>query len=191
VQEKGVVLVFTKESPCFKCVFPAVAQGGSCEELGILNSASHIVASMAVVEVLKLLLGKKPEQGMLRLDAWSHTVEKLSVKKNPSCAVCKGDFKLLGAKSVGFTLQRCKTRKGISVKPKNNVRLNLSGMGKSFKVVLETPILVVLDRGGEIIVHDYGELLFKELSDIDEIKKIALEIYSACGVESAVIVEAE
>ena len=191
VQEKGVVLDFLPGRPCYRCVFPRVMQGGSCEELGILNSTSHITSSIQVVEALKILLNKDPEKCMIRIDAWTHDVEKIAVVANPKCPVCNGKFHLLEGRLPDFTVQKCKTRKGWSVKPKQNVKLNLNEVRKAFKVVLDTPILLVIDYNGEIIVHDYGEILFKDLKDEEMIKKIVREIYSAAGLKDVDIKEAQ
>jgi adenylyltransferase/sulfurtransferase len=191
VQEKGVVLDFLPGGPCYRCVFPRVMQGGSCEELGILNSTSHITSSIQVVEALKILLNKDPEKSMMRINAWTHDVEKIAVVPNPKCPVCNGKFPLLEGRLHDFTVQKCKTRKGWSVKPKQNVKLNLDEVRKLFKVVLDTPILLVIDYNGEIIVHDYGEILFKDIKDEELIKKTAREIYSAAGLKDVDIKEAQ
>jgi molybdopterin/thiamine biosynthesis adenylyltransferase len=183
IQEKGVILNILPGGPCFKCIFPKAEQGGSCEELGILNSTSHITSSIQVVEAIKILLGKDPTKEMLRINAWNQDIEKIKVKPDPKCPVCNGNYALLDGSVPDFSVQQCKTRKGWSVKPKSNIKLNLEGIRKSFKVILDTPILIVLEKEGEIIVHDYGELLFKDLKDEQRIRKIASEIYTAGGVK--------
>ena len=51
-------------------------------------------------------------------------------------------------------------------------------MKEKYEVVLDTPILVVVKiEGKEIIVHNYGELIFKEREDEGEMRNIAEEIY--------------
>jgi adenylyltransferase/sulfurtransferase len=183
IQEKGVVMNFLPGGPCFCCVFPKITQAGSCEELGILNSTSHITSSIQVVEAIKILLGKPAEKDLVRINSLSHTIVKLAVKKIPDCPVCNQKFEILEGKLPDFTVQKCKTRKGWSAKPKRNIKLNLNDIKKKFKVILDTPILLVIDHEGEIVIHDYGELLFKELKDEQRIKKISDEIYKAGGVQ--------
>jgi adenylyltransferase/sulfurtransferase len=183
VQDKGTVLVILPEGPCFRCVFPRATQAGSCEELGILNSTSHIVASTLVVEAIKFLTGKPTEGSMLRFDVSNHTIDRISVKKDANCPVCKGAFSILTGKMPDFEVKECKTRKGWTVKPKSNTKLNLEGIKKQFKVVLDGGILLVIDCGGEIVVHGYGELLFKDLKDEAGIRKIAGGIYKAGGLK--------
>jgi hypothetical protein len=48
------------------------------------------------------------------------------------------------------------------------------------EILLETPIIMVLKADGEeIVIHDYGEILFKTCTDKEKMKKIADKIYSA------------
>ena len=182
IQEKGVIINFIPGCPCFRCVFPKVSQQGSCEELGILNSTSHITASIQVIEAIKILLGKVPETSLLRINSITHEIVKLVVKKLPDCPVCNQKFEILEGRLPDFTVQKCKTRKGWSAKPKRNIKLNLNDIKKKFKVVLDTPILLVINYEGEIVIHDYGELLFKDLKDEKRIKELSDEIYRAGGV---------
>lgn len=63
---------------------------------------------------------------------------------------------------VNFTFGKCKTRAGFSAKLQQKGKLNLQKIKEQFEVLLETPILLVIrEQGLEVIVHQYGELLFK------------------------------
>ena len=81
-----------------------------------------------------------------------------------------------------FEIKPCKTRAAYSVKPKKNIKLNLSKLKGNFRIKAETSIATVIEVDGEeIIVHKYGELKFKKLRDENKIKKIAGEIYEKTG----------
>ena len=85
---------------------------------------------------------------------------------------------------INFSLGKCKTRAGYSAKVPNSQRLDLKEIKHTFETVLETPILIVIKTSqGEVIVHSYGELLFKDGKDMDEMEKIARQIYGA-GLKS-------
>ena len=59
----------------------------------------------------------------------------------------------------------------------------MSKIKEKFSVVLETPILLVIKVDDiEIIVHSYGELLFKNCEDVELMKKIADKVYEV-GLE--------
>ncbi len=82
------------------------------------------------------------------------------------------------AKTIDFTLGKCKTRAGFSAKLRQPDKLDLRRVKEHFMVVLDTPVLLVVNvQGVEVIVHGYGELLFKECDDMLMMEKIAEEIY--------------
>ncbi len=86
---------------------------------------------------------------------------------------------------VDFTVEKCKTKAAYSAKLKHQQKLDLGKIKKEFEVILETPILLVVTvEGIEIIVHGYGELLFKNCKDIGLMAKIAEKIYTT-GLKKA------
>lgn len=79
-----------------------------------------------------------------------------------------------------FTLEKCKTRAGYSAKLPSSQKLNLAKIKQHFEVILETPILLVIrEQDLEIIVHGYGELLFKNANEGQKelMRKIAARVY--------------
>ncbi len=81
---------------------------------------------------------------------------------------------------IQFTIEKCKTRAGYSAKLPSSRKLNLARIKKEFEIVLETPILLVIrEQGLEIVVHGYGELLFKngKEEDTGAMRKVAARVY--------------
>lgn len=77
-----------------------------------------------------------------------------------------------------FTLTKCKSKAAYQTKLKKQSKLDLDKVKKQFKVILETPILLVIKSEGiEIIVHGFGDLLFKKCDDLELIRKIAENVY--------------
>jgi len=77
-----------------------------------------------------------------------------------------------------FILGKCKTNAAFSAKLKNPHKLNLNKIKQKFEVVLEIPILLVIkEKGIEIIVHGYGELMFKNCNDTELMERIAKKVY--------------
>lgn len=72
-----------------------------------------------------------------------------------------------------FEIRPCRSRAALEAVPKKNLRVNLESVKKRFKVIAETPIAVVIDSGCEVIVHRYGKLTFKNLSDTLENRETA------------------
>ncbi|MBT5022420.1 HesA/MoeB/ThiF family protein [Candidatus Woesearchaeota archaeon] len=204
IRDKGTMFVFSfglnglnglndsGDLPCFKCIFPNISQGESCEEAGVLGAVTNIIGSIQANETIKLLVGLEHEKDLLRLNLLDNNIDKIKVNKNSECSVCAGDYSCLMSAESGaefsiestelsnfskFTIQKCKTKAGWSAKPKQNLKLNLDAIKQKYETIMDTPILLVIDCEGEIIVHNYGEILFKELKDEEKMKKIVAEIY--------------
>lgn len=81
---------------------------------------------------------------------------------------------------INFSLGKCKTKATYSAKLRPKGKLDLQKIKNNFEVVLETPILLVIKAYDiEVIVHNYGELLFKNCEDFPLMEKIAEKIYTA------------
>lgn len=81
---------------------------------------------------------------------------------------------------IPFTIAKCKTKAAYAAKLKKQGKVNLNLIKEKFEVVLETPILLVVRvESVEVVVHGYGELLFKNCEDITLMKEIAERIYQA------------
>ena len=130
---------------------------------------------------MKILLKKEPCKEIIRFDIWKNSFEDYKVSKIEKCSVCKGRYTLLGKKDDNeFTVSECKTKSAFSAKPNKKMRIDIKKITKKFETIEDAGIIAVIKvEGYEIIVHDYGELLFKTLTDIDKIKDIAKEIYEA------------
>ncbi len=76
-----------------------------------------------------------------------------------------------------FKIELCKEKGGIAVKPQEPLRLDLKKIRREFTTLIETPIVLVIHQEGDIVVHEYGELLFKKLRDEEKIREIAKKIY--------------
>lgn len=79
-----------------------------------------------------------------------------------------------------FTFGKCKTRAGYSAKLTKQGKLDLKKIRESFETILETPILLVIKvERLEIIVHGYGELLFKNgtAEQVELMEKVVKKVY--------------
>jgi adenylyltransferase/sulfurtransferase len=85
------------ETACLACIFPESPRGTveTCETAGILNSAVNLVASIAVTEALKYLVGarSKMRRTLLSWDVWSNERAELAANHpRPRCRACAGDL---------------------------------------------------------------------------------------------------
>jgi len=81
------------ETACLACVFPAPPRGvvETCDTSGILNSAVNLVASLAVTEALKLLVGAREQlrRTLLSIDVWTNERSEISTAHpRPDCQTC-------------------------------------------------------------------------------------------------------
>ncbi len=179
---KGFVLP-TGGDFCFNCVFMHAQEALTCAGEGIMGATVHLAASLQVKEGLDILLekkGKEKEEKLILFDLEREEIEKIKVKKNPACLVCQGQFYCLEEKEKeksSYTIKKCKTRAAFSVRFNRNI--DLVKIKKKYKVLLETPLLLVVEKdGAEMIVHQYGEVIFKKAKDYNQIEKLTEEIYS-------------
>ena len=88
-----------------------------------------------------------------------------------------------------FRIELCKTKAAFSAKPEKHIELNLESIKQEYSVILESPILLVLNTpAGEVVVHKYGEIIFKEQADPEIIETVAKHIYEI-GYESDYVIE--
>ena len=171
----GVTFNILPNKPCFNCIYKNISSFEKCEDVGILNTIVTLISSIAATQVIKILLNKDPETSLIRFNIWNNSLEKIKVKK--SCNLCKNK------KDEKFIIKLCKTKASYSTKI--NKKLDLNKISKKYKTIVKTPILLIIKKDNyEIIVHNYGELIFKNLKDENKIKKIAQEIYNESVISS-------
>ena len=100
----GVTMnILPGETACLACLFPGAPGGDleTCDTAGILNSAASMVASLAVTEALKILVGASPSlrRTLLSWNLWTNQRSEIATTRNPACKVC-GQFQFdhLGGK---------------------------------------------------------------------------------------------
>ncbi|MBR9691045.1 thiamine biosynthesis protein MoeB [Candidatus Woesearchaeota archaeon] len=174
----GIVYSVIVGSPCLNCILKNAKNHATCENDGIINPATYTVASIQAVEALKILTEKTPSKEIIRFDIWKNDFFKIKVKKDADCKVCKGKYELLKGKGIPFSVSECNTKAAYSAKPKNNVKLDIKKIVSKYETVEDGKIIAVIRIDGEeIIVHNYGEILFKTLEDVKKIEEIAKDIY--------------
>ena len=182
IKTKAVLYNFVHDKddkPCFNCIYKKNYEFETCENAGILNTITAFIATLQATQALKILLNYKYEQDLLRFDIWENSLTKIRIKKNKNCESCMINTNTLKVEIGDFTLKLCKTKAAYSVKPFRNVRLNLNQIKSAYEPIIETPLLLIIKiRGYEVIVHNYGELIFKDLKNELIIKQISKEIYS-------------
>ena len=176
----GIVYTVTNKSPCLECIFKNAKNFMTCENLGIINSTTHTVASLQVAKCLKLIVNdEKNVDELIRFDLWKNIFDNIKVKKDKDCKVC-GESKI-NEESLDelFMIKECKTKSSFSAKPNKKVRLNFDKLKENFECLEDAGIILILRFDNEeVIVHNHGELVFKKLKDTNKIKALSSKIYS-------------
>jgi adenylyltransferase/sulfurtransferase len=90
----GVTMnVLPGETACLACVFPQSPTGAveTCDTGGILNSAVNLIASVAVTEAMKFLVGARGQmrRTLLSFDAWHNDHSEIRADHpRADCSVC-------------------------------------------------------------------------------------------------------
>ena len=97
VAASGQVRLFSGSgSPCFRCLVPEPpppASVDTCDTAGVVNAATHLIASLQVAEAIKWLSGKHDvvNPDILSIDLWSNRYRtiKLHPKLSETCVACR------------------------------------------------------------------------------------------------------
>jgi adenylyltransferase/sulfurtransferase len=89
-QFEGVVSVFTKDSPCYRCLYPNSNLRSFPTESGVLGVVPGIIGMLQATETLKLLLGLGESLAgkLLTFNALSMSFVTVGLKKDPNCSLC-------------------------------------------------------------------------------------------------------
>jgi adenylyltransferase/sulfurtransferase len=83
----------------------------TCDTVGVLAPAANIIASLEVVEGLKILVGREDQLlgQLLYVDVWNGTFERLAVGKGAArCSACdEKSFDFLKAEVGSYTTSLC------------------------------------------------------------------------------------
>lgn len=126
-------------TPCLTCIFPEPPTGGSldtCETAGVLAPIVDTIASMQVMEAIKLMTGHTEalHGSLMQIDLWQHQWQSLAVSgaRRPNCPVCgERRFELLEGESEHepVTASLC-GRNTIQVSPARPSSLDLGSLSE-------------------------------------------------------------
>jgi molybdopterin/thiamine biosynthesis adenylyltransferase len=89
----GQVSVFTKDSPCYQCIYPNSNLRTLPFESGVLGVVPGIIGMLQATETLKLLLGLGESLAgkLLTFNALNMSFNVVKLKKDPNCPLCSSD----------------------------------------------------------------------------------------------------
>jgi len=169
IKSYGTIFVVCN-GPCLRCIYSNNSIFEDCSISGILNTTSSLISSIQCNEALKILAKKPYEKTLLRVNLKNNEITKIKVNKR--CNLC-----IDRPMKQKLIVKKCSDKGGYSVTRNPIKPINLKSIKKHFNVLAETPIVLVIKEKYEIIIHNYGELLFKNAENTKEIEKIARKVF--------------
>jgi adenylyltransferase/sulfurtransferase len=167
---------------CLRCLYPHPPPPGStptCETEGVLGPAVQTVAAAAAAATLQLLVGADPPRGLLAVDLWDGTFERLGTgERDPACPACglgRYDFLRGGALVALQSAQLC-GRATVQVRldgaltlPTLAARLTAAGLGQ---VHANAHLIRLLVPPHELTIFPDGRVIVKGTEDVAEARSL-------------------
>ncbi|MGE0378154.1 MAG: ThiF family adenylyltransferase, partial [Planctomycetaceae bacterium] len=177
-----VMAIVPGQTPCFRCLVEDVPDPGTtdtCDTAGVIGPAVNVVASLQVVEALKLLSGQRGliEPVLTILDVWDGSLRRLKMdglSSKSNCLACKGGERpwLRGERGSRTTVL-C-GRNAVQLSPSEPGELSLPDLAARLAdtgEVTRNPFLLrlrVTDPDREITVFRDGRAIITGTEDITE-----------------------
>lgn len=88
VATHGMVMpVIPGKTPCLRCLWKEPQPAATCNEVGVLSPAVHVVASLQVIEAMKILTGQFERAELVQIDVWTGQMTRLQVEIASDCPV--------------------------------------------------------------------------------------------------------
>ncbi|MDP3880458.1 MAG: ThiF family adenylyltransferase [Dehalococcoidales bacterium] len=161
------------ESPCLRCLFSVVPEGGNsltCETAGIVGTVPAIIGSLQATEAIKLLIGAEPvNRGLTVIDAWKGTFNNLKIESRADCPACNGRYEFLETKFVVKTTSLCGQSRAVQVLNTGLSRVAFDDMAERLRPAGEVTYNEFMLRftadGYEIFVFPDGRAIIKNTND--------------------------
>ncbi len=153
IKNEASVFPVVPSGPCLRCLFgDSSVSNDTCELSGVTAPSVVFSASLQVSEAIKVLLGKVKVPVMARVDLWNNIYETFSVKKNPSCPVCRGIYDYLSGKKGNRLFKVCGREmfQFRGIKPKMDLLKKRKGI-KDFGSCLCMGDVTVFDDGRALV----------------------------------------
>jgi adenylyltransferase/sulfurtransferase len=119
---------------------PTPGSTPTCDTVGVLSAAAHVVASLEVTEGLKILLGRDEalHGQLIYVDVWAGTFERLDVGKvNDTCPVCDlTRYEFLEAQEGTYLTSLC-GRDAVQVNVRGDAKVSFSVLAKRLELAGE------------------------------------------------------
>lgn len=182
----GMTMNILPGAACIRCLYPSIPKPGSlptCDTMGVLNTITVIMGSMASTETIKILLGEaKPkneqDSSLIVYDAWDNSFDDIIVRKNERCECCSGgNFDYLNAEDREVITSLC-GRNAVQITPADAKDMDLRELASKLEhlgsIKCADFILLFKTQDHEISVFRDGRAIIKGTKD----QNVARSIYA-------------
>jgi len=163
------------ETLCLRCIFPAAplpGEGPTCDTAGIIAPVPKWVASIQVVEALKIMSDAHSQvrRSLLSLDAWSNRWQEVRYSDADSDCLCCGqrNFQFLEGGGEATATVLC-GRDSVQIVPRRKQQLNLNVLEQRLRSLGSVRVSEYLLRFGisrhELTIFPDGRTIVKGTSD--------------------------
>jgi adenylyltransferase/sulfurtransferase len=182
----GMTMNILPGAACIRCLYPHIPRPGSlptCDTMGVLNTITVIMGSMASTEAIRILLGEaKPENDhdgcLIVYDAWDHSMDEILVRKNDECRCCSlEEYEYLNSEDREIITSLC-GRNAIQITPADPKEMDLRELASNLEhlgsIKCADFILLFKTEKYEISVFKDGRAIIKGTND----PNIARSVYA-------------
>ncbi len=137
IAAEGLVMpILPRDTPCLRCVWDEAPPPGSsptCETAGVLGPVVEIVASLQVLEALKIIMGRLEDvnRSLVSIDAWRGTFRAFnmqSARDAGDCRCCRhGEYSFLSGARGSAGVSLC-GRNAVQVTPAAGAKVDFAAI---------------------------------------------------------------
>lgn len=173
--------VIPGETPCFRCISPALPDPGTtptCETAGIVGTVPAIIGALQATEALKILVGAEVNRELITVDVWKGTFHHLKVARREDCPACRGKYDFLNQRFAIKATSFCGQSRAVQVVNTKVTQIALGELAARLRGAGEVSHnefrLHFNVDGKEIIVFPDGRAIVKNTVD----ESLARELYA-------------
>lgn len=169
-------VILPGQPPCLRCLFgeaPKHHETQTCNQVGVIATVSHLIASFQATEAIKILVQHDDwiDRRLWKVDVWNKTFKSINVDhlREWPCSGCRShDYPYLAVKRGTQTLSLC-GRNAVQVYGELDESLDFSKLAERVRAIAEVRyndhILNIRTSPYEITVFKNGRAIIKGTED--------------------------
>ncbi len=174
--------VIPGETPCYRCIRPVLPDRAAiptCETAGIIGTVPAVIGALEATEAIKILVGSTYiSRGIIMIDMWKGSFERVAVKRRESCPACHGRYDFLEDRFVVKATPLCGQSRAVQVVDSRVREIRLDQLATRLRmataVVQEKWALRFNADGHEITVFPDGRAIIGGTTD----ESLAKDLYA-------------